>query len=146
VLYGIKGPGARYPDKDIGGMKAAIYVAPTYLDSVRLGLARTFWYSWSTKTDPLGITMNTGYPRATAIQTAHDGLTGAVVDCRNRHVQICRINRGGVLSLVAWTSSGDSGAFTVPYYATRMCDVRNRCQAVTAGAHMRIGRMPLWFG
>jgi hypothetical protein len=146
VHYGIKGPGARYPDKDIGGTNAAIYVAQTYLDSARLGLARTFWYSWSTKTDLLGLTMNTGYPGASAFQTTPDWLTGAVVDCRNRHVPICRINRGRVLSLVAWTSSGDSGAFTVPYYATSMCDVRNRCQAVTVRARMRIGRMPLWFG
>jgi hypothetical protein len=37
VNYGIKGPGSRYPDKDIGGSKAATYVAQTYLDSVRLG-------------------------------------------------------------------------------------------------------------
>lgn len=45
VNYGIRGPGSRYPDKDIGGTKAATYVAQTYLDSVRLGIARTSWYS-----------------------------------------------------------------------------------------------------
>lgn len=146
VNYGIKGPGPRYPDKDIGGTKAAIYVAQTYLDSVRVGIARTFWYSWSAKTDLLGITMNTGYPGATAYQATHDWLANAIVDCRSRHVRICRINRNGVLSMVAWTSKGDTGAFTVPYYATRTCDARNRCQAVVPGTHMRIGRMPRWFG
>lgn len=146
VNYGIKGPGARYPDKDIGGNKAATYVAQTYLDSVRLRIARTYWYSWSAKTDLLGITMNTGYPGATAFQTTHDWLANAVVDCRSRHVRICRINRGGVLSLVAWTSSGDTGAFTVPYFASRMCDARNRCEPVVPGTQMRIGRMPHWFG
>jgi hypothetical protein len=146
VNYGIKGPGSRYPDKDIGGSKAATYVAQTYLDSVRLGIARTFWYSWSTKKDLLGITMYTGYPGATAFQTTHDWLANALVDCRNRHVRICRINRAGALSMVAWTSSGSTGAFTVPYYATRTCDARNRCQAIVPGTHMRIGRMPRWFG
>ena len=90
--------------------------------------------------------MYTGFPGATAFQTTHDWLDNALVDCRNRHVRICRINRGGALSMVAWTSSGDTGAFTVPYYATRTCDARNRCQAVVPGTHMRIGRMPRWFG
>jgi hypothetical protein len=146
VNFGIKGPGSRYPDKDIGGNKAAIYVAQTYLDSVRLGIARTFWYAWSAKRDLLGVTMNTGYPGATAFQTTYDWLGGGLVSCRSRHVRICRINRVGHLSMVAWTSSGDSGAFTVPYYATRTCDARNRCQAITPGTHMRIGRMPRWFG
>lgn len=146
VNYGIKGPGRRYPDKDIGGNKAAIYVAQTYLDSVRRGVARTYWYSWSRKTDLLGITMNPGYPGATAFQTTHDWLANSLVDCRNRHVRICRINRAGTRSMVAWTSSGHSGAFAVPAYATRMCDARNRCQPVIPGTHMRIGRMPRWFG
>jgi hypothetical protein len=85
-------------------------------------------------------------PGATAFQTTHDWPANALVSCRNRHMRICRINRGGVLSLAAWTSSGDTGAFTVPYYATRMCDARNRCQTVVPGTQMRIGRMPRWFG
>lgn len=146
VNYGIKGPGSRYPDKDIGGTKAAIYVSQTYLDSVRLGVARTYWYSWSTRTNLLGITMNTGYPGATAYQVTHDWLANALVDCRSRHVRICRIDRGGVPSMVAWTSTGHAGAFTVPYYATRTCDARNRCQAVVPGTRMQVGRMPRWFG
>ena len=146
VNYGIKGPGSRYPDKDIGGTKAAIYVSQTYLDSVRLGLARTYWYSWSPRKNLLGITMNTGYPGATAYQATHGWLANALVDCRSRHVRICRIDRGGVASMVAWTSTGHTGAFTVPYYATRTCDARNRCQAVVPGTRMQIGRMPRWFG
>ena len=146
VNYGIKGPGSRYPDKDIGGTKAAIYVSQTYLDSVRLGLARTYWYSWSPRKNLLGITMNTGYPGATAYQATHGWLADALVDCRSKHVRICRIDRGGVLSMVAWTSTGHTGAFTVPYYATRTCDARNRCQAVVPGTRMHIGRMPRWFG
>jgi hypothetical protein len=146
VNYGIKGPGARYPDKDIGGNKAATYVAQTYLDSVRLRIARTYWYSWSRKTDLLGITMTTGYPAATAFQTTHDWLVNAVVDCRSRHVRVCRINRNGVLSMVAWTSSGDTGTLTAPYFATRTCDARNRCEPIAPGTQVRIGRMPRWFG
>ncbi|MBI1351751.1 MAG: hypothetical protein GC156_11615 [Actinomycetales bacterium] len=146
VNYGIKGPGPGYPDKDIGGNKAAIYVSQTYLDSVRLGVERTYWYSWSRKNDLLGITMYTGYPGATALQTTESWLSNAIVDCRSRHVRVCRINREGVRSRVAWTSSGRAGSFVVPYYATRMCDARGRCRPVAPGTKVLIGRMPRWFG
>ena len=146
VNYGIRGPGSRYPDKDIGGTKAVTYVAQTYLDSVRLRIARTFWYSWSARSDLLGITMNTGYPGATAFQTTHDWLANATVDCRSRHVRTCRINRAGTPSVVAWTSSGPTGRFTVPYYASRTCNARNVCESATPGTRMVIGRMPRWFG
>ncbi|MDI1289430.1 MAG: hypothetical protein PSX37_05705 [bacterium] len=145
VNYGIKGPGDAYPDKDIGGAKAAKYVSQTYLDSVRLGIARTYWYSWSAKTELLGITLASRYPGATAFQTTQDWLVGAVVDCRSRHVRICRINRGGVHSLVAWTSAGHAGRITVPSYATRMCTAIKRCSAVDPGSRVRIGRMPVHF-
>lgn len=90
--------------------------------------------------------MNTGYPGATAFQTTHDWLANARVDCRSRHVRVCRINRSGTPTAVAWTSSGAAGRFTVPYYASRQCDARNRCQSATPGAQVRIGRMPIWFG
>ncbi len=145
VNYGIKGPGNAYPDKDIGGRKAATYVAQTYLDSIRLGIARTFWYSWSAKTDLLGITMATGYPGAIAFQAARDWMVGGVADCRDGHVRTCRLTRDGARSLVAWTSSGSPGRLTVPAYATTMCTALNTCSSVRPGSRALVGRMPVQF-
>lgn len=145
VNYGIKGPGNAYPDKDIGGRKAATYVAQTYLDSIRLGIATTFWYSWSAKTDLLGVTMTTGYPGATAFQVTRDWMVGGVADCRDRHVRTCRVTRDGARSLVAWTSSGSPGRVTVPAYATTMCTALNKCSSVRPGSRVLVGRMPVLF-
>jgi len=146
VNYGIKGPGPRYPDKDIGGRKAAAYVAQTYLDSIRLRVARTYWYSWSRKTDLLGITMTAGTPGATAYQSVFDWTVGAQVTCRTGRPNSCVIRRDGARTEVAWTSSGPTRRYIVPAYATRSCDAMGGCRAVQPGSTVRVGRMPLWFG
>ena len=41
VNYGIAGPGARYPDKDLTPWQSAVFTSQTFLDSVRLKIART---------------------------------------------------------------------------------------------------------
>jgi len=146
VNYGIKGPGQGYPDRDIGGAKAARFVAQTYLDSVRLGIVRTFWYSWNQRNDLLGVTMDSGYPGATAFEVTRNWLSDARVGCRSRHVRVCRVDRSGEQSRVAWTSSGKTGTLIAPYYATRMCNALGRCAAVVPGQRIPVGRMPVWVG
>ena len=146
VNYGIKGPGSRYPDKDIGGKKAARYVAQTYLDSIRLRVARTYWYSWSRKTDLLGVVMAPGTPGATAYQSVFDWTDRGRVTCRTGKPNSCRVGKGGVRAEVAWTSAGRARPFVVPANATRACDPLRVCRAVTPGSTVKVGRMPIWFG
>ena len=146
VNYGIKGPGSRYPDKDIGGRKAATYVAQTYLDSIRLRVARTYWYSWSRKTDLLGVVMAPGTPGATAYQSVFDWTNGAWVTCRTGDPNSCAISKDGVRAEVAWTSAGRRQPYVVPANATRACDALRVCRAVAPGSVVLVGRMPMWFG
>lgn len=146
VNYGIKGPGASYPDKDIGGTKAAIYVAQTYLDSIRLRLARTYWYSWSPRVDLLGITMFNATPGSAAYQTVFSWTSGAWVSCRTAKANSCLIDRVGIRAEVAWVSSGRAQPYIVPANATRACDVLGVCRPVTPGSTFSVGRMPVWFG
>lgn len=146
INYGIKGPGTAYPDVDVEGAPAAADVAQTYLDSIRLRLARTYWYSWSPPTDLLGVTLFDGTLGAIAYQTTYSWLAQATVGCTSATVRVCHISKGGVLSEVAWMSAGTESAFLVPAYATRLCDALNVCSAVTGGSTVMIGRMPVWFG
>ena len=145
VNYGIAGPGSRYPDKDLNPWQSAVFTSQTYLDSVRLGLARTYWYAWTRLSDLLGITMQDDTPAATAFQTTLHWLVNASVACRNTALRVCFIDRVGVPSQVAWTNSGPDGLFTVPVYATRMCNALNQCTAVQPGTQVSIGRMPMVF-
>ncbi len=146
VNYGISGPGAAYPDKDIAGTKAAVYVAQTYLDGIRLRIARTYWYAWSPPTDLLGITMADGTTGARAYQSVLDWTVDSWVTCRTGAANSCAVDRAGSLAEVAWTSSGGTQPYQVPAYAMRQCDALANCRAVTPGSSVQVGRMPVWFG
>lgn len=146
VNYGIKGPDAKkHKDKDITGTKAAAWVAATYLDSIRLGLDRTYWYFWDTPRDLVGIQMYSGQPGAAAYQTTYDRVANAWVDCTSGDVNSCAVDKNGVKSQVAWKNTKGTATFVVPTYATRQCDALNNCQAVAPGSKVQVGSMPLWF-
>jgi hypothetical protein len=145
VNYGIKGPGPRYPDKDIGGAKAAVYVAQTYLDSVRLRLARTYWYSWTRPVDLLGITLYPNTTGARAYQSVATWLTGSWTTCRTAAVNSCFVDGPSGRSEIAWRSSGKARLYRVPAYATLACDALDSCRAVVPGGTIRVGRMPVRF-
>jgi polysaccharide biosynthesis protein PslG len=146
VNYGIAGPGLKYPDKDINGWKASAYTSQTYLDSLRLGVARTYWYAWMPQTDLLGITMFNGTLAATAYQTTYDWVIGATVACSSSPLRVCYVDKGGVPSQIVWRSAGVPIPYTVPIYATRSCSAAGSCQPVAPGSTVMIGRMPMWFG
>jgi polysaccharide biosynthesis protein PslG len=146
VNYGIAGPGTRFPDRDIEGWRAAVFTSQTYLDSLRLGLARTYWYAWTPRVDLLGITMFNGTVGATAFQTTHDWVTGATVACSNTAIRQCFVDKAGVPSRIVWRSTGVPLAYTVPPFATRQCDALGNCQPAVPGSSVMIGRMPTWFG
>jgi polysaccharide biosynthesis protein PslG len=146
VNYGIAGPGLKYPDRDIESWQAYVDVAQTYLDSLRLGVARVYWYAWTPPIDLLGVTMFDESAGALAFQTTRDWVTGATVACSNAPLRVCFVDRAGVPSQIAWRSSGVDLAYVVPAYATRSCDATGACQPVTPGATVIVGRMPTWFG
>ena len=146
VNYGIAGPGSKYPDKDIDGWQASAFISQTYLDSLRLGVARTYWYAWLPRTNLLGITMFNGTLAATAFQTTHDWVSGATVACSNTPLRTCYVDKGGVPSQIVWRSKGVAVPYTVPIYATKSCSAAGSCQPVTPGSTVMIGRMPIWFG
>lgn len=146
VNYGIAGPGPRYPDKDIVGWNASAYTSQTYLDSLRLNVARTYWYAWTPPTDLLGITMFNSSLAATAYQTTYNWVIGATVACNSAPIRTCYVDKGGVPSQIVWRSAGVPLPYTVPVYATTSCSAAGICAPVVPGSTVTIGRMPMWFG
>ncbi len=144
INYGIKGPSPTKGVK-ITGPTAAAWVAQTYLDDIRLGVDRAYWYYWYPNTSLVGIQMIDGSPGAIGYQTVHDWLTNAYYTCTSGPVNTCQLGDSVVPKVIAWASTG-SGTFTVPANATIACDALNQCTPVTPGSQVTIGSMPQWFG
>ena len=146
VNYGIAGPGAGNPDVDIDDpTTAAAWVSQTYLDSVRLGIARTYWYLWSTPVDLVGIQMYAGTPGATSFATTAGWLVNADVNCVSGAINTCTATKNGQTATIAWATTG-TGEFAVPAGTTVAVNALNESSAVTPGSTVTIGSMPTWFG
>ena len=108
---------------------AATYVARTYLDSVRLGIARTYWYGWDSHVLGIDLTDASGVtPAGTAFLTVRDWLTGArLAGCdRTDGMEVCRFAdaKGRAFSIM-WSSSA---ANTVPGEGMRVCRIDGSCE------------------
>ena len=147
VNYGIPGPGS-VKGKSINGAQAASWVAQTYLDDIRLGVARSYWYFWSPATNRIGITLQDGTPGAIGYQTVNNWLAGSFYSCTSGSgstPNTCQLGDNNNPEVIAWATTG-SATYTVPAGASVQCDALNTCQAVAPGSRVQIGSMPLWFG
>lgn len=145
INYGIKGPGKGNPDRNIEGPTAAEWVAQTYLDDLRLGVDRAYWYFWAPNANLVGIQMNAGTPGAIGYQTVEGWTIGNYYSCTSGAVNVCRFGDNNNAKVVAWASTG-SGTFVVPPGVSQTCTALSQCTPVTVGASVTIGSMPKWFG
>lgn len=80
--YGLAGPGD-IPAQKIKGQKAAGWVVRTYMDDLRYGLARSYWYIWTQKPYPLlGIQ---AYPGPRPSRASSPSRTGSWGRARGLH-------------------------------------------------------------
>ena len=144
VNYGIAGPTKKDKHRTIDGGDAAAYVAQTYLDSVRLGVTRTYWYSWNGNPGLVGVPMGDGSAAAAAYATVYKTLNGKFFSCTTGAVNTCQTGDNVNPQVWAWASKG-SGTFTVPNNALWSCNALGQCMPVTPGSKVTIGSMPTWF-
>ena len=145
INYGIAGPGSGNPDRNIEGPTAAAWVAQTYLDNIRLGIDRAYWYYWYPSANLVGIQMYDGTVGSIGYQTVNTWLDGAFYSCTSGTVNTCQLGDNTNPKVIAWASTGQ-GTFVVPAGATQTCDALNQCSPVTPGTPVTIGSMPQWFG
>lgn len=125
--FGLAGPGAANPDQDIIGPQAGEWAARAYLDALRLGISRVYWYAWAPDADLLGIQMNNGSTAAIALKTLQGWIVGATfVGCNGTTAVVCRFTRGGVTTRVVWSETGRS-SFRVPKKFKQICRLDGRC-------------------
>lgn len=144
VNYGIKGPG-KIKGRSITGANAASWVAQTYLDNLRLGVDRSYWYFWSPATKRIGITMQDATTATIGYQTAFNWMNGSFYGCSSGTLNKCNFGDNVNVDEVVWASKGTK-AYTVPVNASVSCNALNQCSSVTPGQSIAIGNMPTWFG
>ena len=109
VNYGLAGPGPTTPHRSISGATAAEYVARTYLDSIRWGLDRVYWYEWAPANNYLGITMYRGTAAARSLATVQGWLSRSTfLGCTGYNLHDCRFRSGAKTFRVVWSDLGSS--------------------------------------
>ncbi len=144
VNYGIKGPD-KIKGQTVSGDVAASWVAQTYLDNLRLGVDRSYWYFWAPDTARIGIAMQDGTTGAIGYQSAFNWMNESYYSCSSGALNTCNFGDNDNVDVVVWASKG-AQAYTVPSNASVSCNALNQCSAVTPGQSIAIGHMPTWFG
>ena len=143
--YGLAGPGPDKPKQDITGVDAAGWIVRTYIDDLRYGVERSYWYIWTQKPYPLlGIQAYPGSDGEQGFFALENWVIGSVFDgCTEEAGAVtCEFTREGQTSIVAWAQTGEV-PFTAPEGAQLVCDPLANCLEVTPGSEITLTEVPI---
>ncbi len=146
VNFGIAGPGD-IEGQEITNADAAGQIVRTYVDNLRFGIDRSYWYIWSlAPLDFLGIQTLPGSDGEQGFFALDNWIIGASFGgCTEQgKVVSCDFSKDGQNSVIAWSDSGDS-PFTVPEGTQLVCDPLANCQEVAGGDEITLTGVPLRF-
>jgi polysaccharide biosynthesis protein PslG len=142
--YGLAGPGA-LPKEDITGVDAAGWVVRTYIDDLRYGVARSYWYIWTQKPYPLlGIQAYPGSDAEQGFFALENWVFGSTFDgcTQTGDAVTCEFTRDGQTSVVAWAEKGEA-TYTAPANAQLVCDPLANCTETTPGTEITLTGVPI---
>jgi polysaccharide biosynthesis protein PslG len=142
--YGLAGPG-NLPKQEITGAKAAGFVVRTYIDDLRYGVGRSYWYIWTQQPyDLLGIQAYPGSDAEQGFFRLQDWVIGADFGgCTDTDgVVTCDFSRADSTWVVAWSEKGDL-PYTTPAGTQLVCDPMAQCQQTEAGATITLTEVPV---
>ncbi|MDP1876041.1 MAG: endo-1,4-beta-xylanase [Actinomycetota bacterium] len=143
--YGLAGPGPDLAKQDITGVDAAGWIVRTYIDDLRYGVARSYWYIWTQK--PYALLGIQAYPGSDGEQgffALDTWVVGAGFDgCTEAEgVVECTFTRDATPSVIVWAESG-SATYTAPDNAALACDPLANCQRVEPGSQIALTDVPV---
>jgi hypothetical protein len=143
INYGITSPGTNEPARAIPDVDIPGYVARTYLDSLRYGVARSYWYAWTPEYRLLGIQMWNGYAATRYYVTTRDWLVGSTFSgCSTAGVVVlCNFDRGGVAFFVGYTDDGTAATVPTPAAVTMVSMMDG--STVPAGPQVTLSGTPV---
>lgn len=142
--YGLAGPGD-LPRQEITGAKAAGFVVRTYIDDLRFGIERSYWYIWSLGPyDLLGIQAYPGSDGEQGFFTIDNWVVGASFDgCQESgNIVTCDFSASGSRWIVAWAQTGEA-PYTTPENSQLVCDPLANCQEAAGGSEITLSEVPV---
>ena len=114
INYGITNPGAGDAARSIPDAEIPAYVARTYLDSLRYGIARSYWYAWTPEYRLLGIQMWNGFLATQAYARVREWVIDSTFSgcSTDASVVLCNFDRANIPFYVAYTD--DDSVATIP--------------------------------
>lgn len=142
--YGLAGPGD-IPKEEITGARAAGFVVRTYIDDLRLGVDRSYWYIWTLKPyDLLGVQAYSGSDGEQGFFAVNDWVTGATFGgCTEAdNTVLCDFSRDGTNWIVAWAQSGEV-TYTTPENSQLVCDPLAQCSEAPPSSALALTEVPV---
>lgn len=131
--FGLAGPGPQNPDQDFAGERAADWTARAYLDALRLGISRVYWYRWENGfNDLVGIQMNASAPGAKSYATLEEWIVGATYrGCTTKGPAVtCAFTKDGKPFTIVYSDNGRPVSFQTKG-ATQACDITGGCTSIS---------------
>jgi hypothetical protein len=143
--YGLAGPGS-IPKTSITGVDAAGWIVRTYIDDLRYGVARSYWYIWTQKPyDLLGIQAYPGSDGEQGFFALDSWVIGASFKgctTSDAGAVTCEFSKAGQNWTVAWAEKGDT-PFTLPEGTRLVCDPLANCTEAQAGSQVTLTKVPI---
>ncbi|MBI1349530.1 MAG: cellulase family glycosylhydrolase [Actinomycetales bacterium] len=128
--FGLAGPGPQNPDQDITDYRAASWTARTYLDALRYGISRVYWYAWGPENDLVGIQMYDGSPGAQAYATLQDWIVGATFKkCTGTAKVTCTFIKDGKRTKIVYAAKNRKNFVTKGF--SQVCELDGTCTPIT---------------
>ena len=141
--YGLAGLGL--PKTDITGAKAAGFIVRTYIDDLRYGVNRSYWYIWTqTPKEWLGVQAYPGSEAEQGFFALDNWVTGASYDgcTENGNAVTCNFSKAGAKWIVAWAETG-TAQYTAPEGTQLVCDPLANCTETAAGTGITLTEVPV---
>jgi hypothetical protein len=130
--YGLAGPGSENPRQAIVGSRARDWVVETTMDSLALGISRTYWYIWTPEPyDLLGMQLTDSSGAVTGLRVVEQWLVGGELGpcTQATGIATCAVTKNGVPAMIAWSLDGP-GALPPPAGFTEVCRTDNECTTI----------------
>lgn len=138
-----------HPQEAFGPKVGAAYLARTYVDSIRYGVTKVFWYSWDSHVMGISTTdPDTGdiVAPGRAYFTVEDWLDGAKYGgCSDQRVTVCAFTNAGERQYVLYANLGTTRRVTVPKSAfdvRKVCTVDGKCARIV-NRTVRVNQAPV---